>query len=364
MGGYVKLFSDIVESSIWDEDSDTCKVWITLLALSDQDGYVRGSVGWLADKARVPVDSCRHALEAFAQPDLRSRTPDHDGRRIENLEDGWLILNYIEFRNRLSTDKAATSSRERVRRHRERYRALQALQGVTPENTASASASESEEDWYDDRYELPGYSAKDDRLMVLSELDQERLSEAVRICGSVSAGRSNALHHELVAAFQKANRKTTVEWVIKDRGDGHGGRIDIVVDGTIAIEADGMRPKKKSVMKLRTFQGLRIIVLAGGKWEGKIDGIHAIVSANTAQPDGDSTLPTLKDFRAAAEGLAIPPEVVEACFNYYAATDFMRGQTRLRNWKSLLASWWARERERSAMGKSEPREKINPVNVR
>ncbi len=121
MSGYAKLFSEIVDSSIWDEDSDTCKVWITLLALADQDGYVRGSDGWLAGKSRVSLGKCVLALGKFKEPDLRSRTPDNGGRRIEQLDDGWLILNYISFRDRLSNDPKASATRERVRKHREDY---------------------------------------------------------------------------------------------------------------------------------------------------------------------------------------------------------------------------------------------------
>lgn len=143
MAGYVKLFSEIVESSIWDEDSDTCKVWITLLALSDQDGYVRGSPGWLAGKSRVSLGKCTLALRKFKEPDLQSKTEDNEGRRIEQLEDGWLILNYISFRDRLSTDKQSVATRERVRKHRERYNALrngnQALHTVTSEKPVVAS---------------------------------------------------------------------------------------------------------------------------------------------------------------------------------------------------------------------------------
>lgn len=133
MAGYVKLFSEIVDSSIWEEDSDTCKVWITLLALADQDGYVRGSEGWLAGKSRVSLGKCVLALRKFKEPDLRSRTEDNEGRRIEQLEDGWLILNYISFRDRLSADPKVVASRERVRKHRE----LQALKrGDIPKNSA------------------------------------------------------------------------------------------------------------------------------------------------------------------------------------------------------------------------------------
>lgn len=141
MSGYCKLFSDIVESSIWDEPAQTCKVWVTLLALSDADGFVRGSVGWLAGKARVTHDECYHAVNLFQQPDHKSRTPDHDGRRIECLEDGFLILNYLVFRDRLSDSAKAISTRERVRKHRERYKALRNTVSVTPPVSASASAS-------------------------------------------------------------------------------------------------------------------------------------------------------------------------------------------------------------------------------
>lgn len=146
MAGYTKLFADIVDSSIWERDAETCKVWVTLLALSNADGYVRGSVGWLAGKAKVSVSKCQQAVEDFSKPDPQSRTPDNDGRRIEILPDGWLILNYLIYRDRLSSDPEAIATRERVRKHRERYRALRNAESVTDRYkryTASASPSAS-----------------------------------------------------------------------------------------------------------------------------------------------------------------------------------------------------------------------------
>lgn len=139
--GYTKLFSDIVDSSIWDESPETCKVWVTLLALSNADGLVRGSVGWLAAKSRVTVAVCEFSIKKFSAPDPKSRTPDNDGRRIEVLEDGWLILNYLIFRDRLSMNPIAVKTRERVRKHRERYHALRNAKSVTPAHSASASES-------------------------------------------------------------------------------------------------------------------------------------------------------------------------------------------------------------------------------
>ena len=139
--GYTKLFSDIVDSSIWDEDAQTRVVWVTLLALSNPEGYVRGSVGWLAGKSKVPIQCTSLALQKFAAPDPHSRTPDHEGRRIEVLEDGWLILNYLLFRDRLSTNPTSIKTRERVRRHRERYIALRNARSVTAHHSDSDSDS-------------------------------------------------------------------------------------------------------------------------------------------------------------------------------------------------------------------------------
>jgi hypothetical protein len=109
--------------------------------LSDQHGYVRGSAGWLASKARVSRDECDTAIEALCAPDASSRTPDYDGRRVELLADGFLVLNYIAFRDRLSSDPVAVATRDRVRKHRERYIALRNAASVTSVVSASVDAS-------------------------------------------------------------------------------------------------------------------------------------------------------------------------------------------------------------------------------
>jgi len=125
MAGYAKLFSDIVDSSMWDQPPAMCKVWITMLALANQDGWLRGSVGWLARKAQVDPEECKKALDYFSTPDASSRTEAFEGRRVEQLDDGWLILNYVDYRNRLSDNPKTIATRERVQKHRDSRKALQ-----------------------------------------------------------------------------------------------------------------------------------------------------------------------------------------------------------------------------------------------
>lgn len=120
MGGFTKLFSDIVLSSIWSEDDKTRIVWITLLATSNADGFVSASLPGLAAAARVTIEECEASLTKLVNPDPHSRTKDHEGRRIEPVDGGWLILNYRLYRDRTSDDPNAIKVRERVRRHRER----------------------------------------------------------------------------------------------------------------------------------------------------------------------------------------------------------------------------------------------------
>lgn len=97
-GGYTKLFSSIVASTIWREPDHVRLVWITMLAISDGCGQVHASVPGLADLARVSIEHCEDALSRLSAPDEYSRTKDHEGRRIEPIDGGWLVLNYVKHR--------------------------------------------------------------------------------------------------------------------------------------------------------------------------------------------------------------------------------------------------------------------------
>jgi len=112
---YTKLFSSITESTIWSEPAGTRLVWITLLAKCNRHGEVFGSVPGLARLANVTLDECVKALDTFRSPDRWSRTPDNDGRRIEDIEGGWRLLNHAKFDRMRSEAEAAERERERKR---------------------------------------------------------------------------------------------------------------------------------------------------------------------------------------------------------------------------------------------------------
>jgi hypothetical protein len=95
---FTKLFASIVSSSIWTEDAETRVVWVTMLALADKDGEVWASVGGLAKQAGVSREKCASALAKFMAPDPDSRTKDNEGRRIAEIDGGWVLLNYAKYR--------------------------------------------------------------------------------------------------------------------------------------------------------------------------------------------------------------------------------------------------------------------------
>lgn len=118
MAGYTKLFNSILASTIWRENDKTRIVWITLLAMADKNGVAEGSLPGLADMARVSIPDCEAALEKLKSPDSYSRTKEHEGRRIEECEGGWQILNHRKFRQKLCADERREYFRDKQAEHR------------------------------------------------------------------------------------------------------------------------------------------------------------------------------------------------------------------------------------------------------
>jgi hypothetical protein len=101
---YAKLFSTIATSTIWSEPLATRVVWITMLAIADRSGEVQASVPGLARVSNVSLAECEAAIETLLAPDRYSRTPEHEGRRIEKIDGGWRLLNHGKYRAKLDAE--------------------------------------------------------------------------------------------------------------------------------------------------------------------------------------------------------------------------------------------------------------------
>lgn len=120
---YTPLFSRIVDSSLWLEDDVVVKVFLTMLAKQDMDNVVRGSAFMIASWAKKTEAEVLEALKVLAAPDTKRLEPQpYDGRRIEKVEDGWLILNGKYYRQEMQK----INRRVYQRRKQAEYRAEQA----------------------------------------------------------------------------------------------------------------------------------------------------------------------------------------------------------------------------------------------
>lgn len=118
---YNKLFTKILDSSIWLAPDPVRLVWITLIAAMDEDGNCMfACAANVAARARVTVEQAEQALAAFEAPDRNSGDPENEGRRIERIPGGWHLLNAHKYRAMVTKAIIREQTRQRTAKYRQR----------------------------------------------------------------------------------------------------------------------------------------------------------------------------------------------------------------------------------------------------
>lgn len=141
---FTKLFSSITESTVWCEPDHVRLLWITMLAMSDRNGRVWGSIPGLANRARIPVEAARDAIARFLSPDPDSRTPDNEGRRIEAIDGGWRLLNHEKYRALRDEESIKESKRKYINKRREEERKAGSVENVDRSRDNAEAYTEAE----------------------------------------------------------------------------------------------------------------------------------------------------------------------------------------------------------------------------
>lgn len=126
--GFVKIYgSKLRQSTLWLEPPDVRLVFLLMLAMADESGVVdvpNRSVRVLANLLNLPEDYVDAALCVLEAPDLDSRTPDEEGRRVLRLEGGagFRCVNHAKYREYQSAAqiRKREATRKRVAEHRAR----------------------------------------------------------------------------------------------------------------------------------------------------------------------------------------------------------------------------------------------------
>lgn len=105
------------------------------MAMSDENGNVHTSTPGLANAAHVTTKECEAALSTLSSPDKYSKSKEKEGRRIEEIDGGYHIINRNKYRDIPSNRKEYW--RDWKRRQRAAKKAAQCPQDKPPMSTAS-----------------------------------------------------------------------------------------------------------------------------------------------------------------------------------------------------------------------------------
>jgi len=89
-----------------------------MLSQADKNGVVYASIPGLARIANLSIEEVEEGLRCFQSPDIYSRTPDNEGRRIEAVDGGWRLLNHAKYDAMRSAAERAEYKRKWDRENR------------------------------------------------------------------------------------------------------------------------------------------------------------------------------------------------------------------------------------------------------
>jgi hypothetical protein len=97
-------------------------------------GFIPAAGTGIVRRSGADLEDGMDALERLGDPDNESRTPDFDGRRLVRVEGGFVVMNFIRYRDRDYTAKI------RQKRFRDRHAnsVTQGHNGVTDRNVTQA----------------------------------------------------------------------------------------------------------------------------------------------------------------------------------------------------------------------------------
>lgn len=139
--GFTKLHATILQSSIMAEPPEIFKVFVAILAATDPDGIARVSSTFLAAVCYFPLETIDQALAALEAPDLRSRSLNDEGRRIQKIDGGYLVINYEKYREfSYSMNPEAVRKREYRGKRKDEHESS-GHSGTCPGHSASVFSS-------------------------------------------------------------------------------------------------------------------------------------------------------------------------------------------------------------------------------
>lgn len=120
---FAKVFGQIFDSSI-AEDYNCRRMFIDLLVLADSTGAVDMTIEAISRRTNVPIKEVEKYIKDLCQPDAKSRSDLHEGKRLIPLDEhrdwGWMIVNYRHYRQIKDEEARRTYFRTAQREYRKK----------------------------------------------------------------------------------------------------------------------------------------------------------------------------------------------------------------------------------------------------
>lgn len=117
---YGRIFEGFWDSSLCQKESYATRLaFAFMFTVMDEDGYVHcPNAQVLARRANITVEEAGEAIRALSSPDPDSSNPANEGRRIEVVAGGFLVLNAQYYRGIKNREMQREKNRERVAKWR------------------------------------------------------------------------------------------------------------------------------------------------------------------------------------------------------------------------------------------------------
>lgn len=289
---YNKIFTKILDSSVWLESNETRIVWLTMLASMDQDGFCQfAAPANLAHRAIVTLPAAEAAIKVLEGPDEHSSDPDNQGRRIERVDGGWMVLNSSKYRDIVTAAESRNKNRERVQRFRKKLSLTPCTGHVMPCNDLvmqSEAYAEAEA-----RNPLPplGKSNSPSAQEQNPEIVELDIYSAARGLGEkIGMGHSGGKGlHKLTSAIQQAQRR----WPDK--------RIEQVVDDIVTLWREYLAQGHHAPVALHNWLETVGRFIDSDDWKKKPVEEKAQVKIFKKPSETPSVLPMLEEMRKKRE---------------------------------------------------------------
>jgi hypothetical protein len=166
--GYTPLFDTLTKGTLCGRWPDI-GLWPVVLSLADRHGVVDCTPAYIAGVTGLPLDDVIACMKRFCEPDVYSRSQEHQGARLELLdahrEWGWQVVNHGKYREKarkaMQQLDATASGRDAERKRIEREKATRdvptrpAVSGADrPSDSDSDSDSDKDKDKNQETFSL------------------------------------------------------------------------------------------------------------------------------------------------------------------------------------------------------------------